>query len=347
VLGTAATALAGITVATIGSRFGEIPRGLPTISLPDIQPGSLMHLIQPAVTVAMLGAIESLMSATVADRMIGEKHNPNVELIGQGVANLVVPLFGGLPATGAIARTATNVRSGARTPVAGMIHAVTLLAILLFAAPLASWVPIPVLAAILLVVAWNMGEWREVPGILKLPKADVSVWLITFALTVFADLTVAVEAGMILAGLMFIRKISRTTTLTEVTAADLQDDLAHVLHGKHLPDYARIFRIQGPFLFGTTDKLDAIVERIEELPPIVVLRLRNMTALDATGLQAFEDLADRLHESGRTLLLCGARPQPARLMEQAEFHRHVGDANICANIDEALARAWELQSEGR
>ena len=347
VLGTAATALAGIAVETIGSRFGAIPRGIPPLSLPDLRPGSLTPLIQPAVTVAMLGAIESLMSATVADRMIGEKHNPNVELVAQGVANLVTPLFGGLPATGAIARTATNVRSGARTPVAGLIHALTLLAILLFAAPLAAWVPIPVLAAILMVVAWNMGEWREIPAILKLSKADISVWLITFALTVFADLTVAVETGMILAGLMFIRKIARTTTLTEVTAADLQDDLAHVLHGKHLPDYARIFRIQGPFLFGTTDKLDAIVERLDELPPIVVLRLRNMTALDATGLQAFEDLADRLHASGRTLLLCGARPQPARLMEQAEFHRHVGDANICANIDQALARARELESERR
>ena len=345
VLGTAATMAAGLAVDTIGSRFGAIPRGLPPLSLPDLHPGALTPLIQPAVTVAMLGAIESLMSATVADRMIGEKHNPNAELVAQGVANLVVPLFGGLPATGAIARTATNVRSGARTPVAGMIHALTLLAILLFAAPLASFVPLPVLAAILLVVAWNMGEWREVPSILKLSKADVSVWLITFALTVFADLTVAVESGMILAGLMFIRKIARTTTLTEVTTADLKDDLAHVLHGKHLPDYVRIFRIQGPFLFGTTDKLDAIVEQIPTLPPIVALRLRNMTALDATGLQAFEDLADRLHESGRTLLLCGARPQPAQLMEQAEFHRHVGAANICEHIDAALERARQIQEQ--
>jgi SulP family sulfate permease len=274
--------------------------------------------------------------------MTGRKHNPNVELIAQGLANIVSPLFGGLPATGAIARTATNVRSGARTPVAGMTHALTVLTVLWFAGPLAGRVPIPVLAAILLVVAWNMGEWREIPDILKLSKADIGVWLTTFAMTVFADLTVAVQTGMILAALMFIRKISVTTTVSEVTPDDIKSGTPHVLQGRRLPDYLRVFRIHGPFLFGTADKLETIADRIPELPRIVVLRLRNMTALDATGLQAFEDLADRLHGSGRVLILCGARSQPAQLMKQAEFDQHIGHGNICPSIEAALARARDL-----
>jgi len=275
----------------------------------------------------------------VADRMSGDKHSPNVELIAQGIANLASPLFGGLPATGAIARTATNIRSGAKTPVAGIIHAVTLLAILVFAAPLARFIPLAVLAAILMVVSYNMGEWKEIPQMLKLSKADISVWFITFALTVFADLTIAVEFGMILAALMFIRKVALTTTVSRVTREYIVDGHVHSLQGKTIPDNAVVFRIHGPFLFGATDKIAAVTEHISELPPVVILRLRNMTAIDATGLQALEDLADRLHASGRTLILCGAREQPARLMRQAEFEHHVGRENICANILEALTRA--------
>ena len=297
------------------------------------------------MTVAMLGAIESLMSAVVADRMTGDRHNPNMELMAQGVANIASPLFGGLPATGAIARTATNIRSGAQTPVAGIVHAVTLAAVLLSAAPLASYIPLPVLAAILMLVAWNMGEWGEIPELLKLSRADIAVWGVTFALTVLADLTVAVEVGMILASLLFIRKVARTTTVTEVTDDDVEDGRVHILQDKQIPDYVSIFRIHGPFLFGATDKLQAIANRIESLPPIVVLRLRNMTAVDGTGLAALEGLADALHASGRDLLLCGAREQPRTLMTRAEFHEHVGEANMCANIQEALDRARAIYEE--
>jgi SulP family sulfate permease len=277
--------------------------------------------------------------------MTGDQHNPNVELVGQGAANIISPLFGGLPATGAIARTATNIRSGAQSPIAGMIHALTLLAILLFAAPLARFIPLAALAAILFVVAWNMGEWREIPGLLRLTVADKSVWVVTFALTVFADLTVAVEVGMILAALLYIRKVTATTTISEVTQDDLDDGRVHILQDKQIPEYAAIFRIHGPFLFGATDKLSEIVERIDQLPPVVLLRLRNMTAIDATGLHAIERLADRLHDSGRALILCGARPQPAQLMHQAEFERHVGADNICANVQEALDRAGVVYEE--
>lgn len=338
-LGTAAVLLFKLPVETIGTRFGGIPSGLPTLKVPHLRLDLLRPLVSPAITVAMLGAIESLMSAVVSDRMSGDKHNPNVELVAQGVANIVSPLFGGLPATGAIARTATNIRSGAKTPVSGMIHALTLLAIVVFAAPLARFVPLSVLAAILLVVSYNMGEWREIPELLKLSKMEIAVWLATFLLTVFADLTVAVEAGMILAVLVFIRKVTQTTSVSEVTEKYVREGHVHILQHKVIPAYVTIFRIHGPFLFGATDKIDEITTRLPSLPPILILRLRNMTAIDSTGLQALENLADQVHESGRELILCGAREQPWRLMDQAEFQLHVGRENMCRNIEEALNRA--------
>jgi SulP family sulfate permease len=341
-VGTAIVMIFKLRVETIGTRFGGIPSGFPRLSIPQFHVELLRPLIAPAITVAMLGAIESLMSAVVSDRMSGNRHNPNVELIGQGIANIASPLFGGLPATGAIARTATNVRSGARTPVAGMIHALTLLAIVVFAAPLARFIPLAALAAILLVVAYNMGEWREIPELLKLSRLEVATWLITFLLTVFADLTVAVEAGMILAALVFIRKVTMTTTVSEVTADYIHEGHAHILQHKEIPSYVSIFRIHGPFLFGATDKIDEISSRITELPPILILRLRNMTAIDATGLQALEKLADQIHASSRELILCGAREQPAKLMGQSEFEEHVGSENICASIADALARAKDI-----
>jgi sulfate permease, SulP family len=342
-IGTAAVVIFKLPVETIGSRFGGIPSGLPHLAIPAFRPDLIHGLIGPAITVAMLGAIESLMSAMVADRMSGDKHNPNVELMGQGVANLVSPMFGGLPATGAIARTATNIRSGARTPVAGIIHSLTLVVILLFAAPLAKFVPLSVLAAILLVVAYNMGEWGETAKLMKLTKSDLSVWAVTLLLTVMADLTVAVEFGMILAALLFIRKVAVTTTVSAVTDDYVEDGRVHILQDKDIPDYVCIFRIHGPFLFGATDKLAELTADVSTLPHVVVLRLRNMTALDATGLHEFEQLAERLHASGRVLILCGAREQPKEVMRQAEFEAHVGPENICDNVEEAIRRAREFE----
>jgi SulP family sulfate permease len=339
---TAVVTLLRLPVETIGTRFGGIPSGWPTLEVPHFHYDVARQLFSSAFTVAMLGAIESLMSAVVSDRMSNDKHNPNVELVAQGVANIVSPLFGGLPATGAIARTATNVRSGAKTPVAGMIHALTLLAIVLFAAPLVKNVPLAALAAILMIVAYNMGEWGEIPEILKLSGADIAVWLITLTLTVVTDLTFAVEVGMVLAALTFIRKVSRTTTVTRVTRDYVEDSRVHILQGKDIPEYATVFRVHGPFLFGATDKFTEILNQLETLPPIVILRLRNMTAIDATGLGAMEDMSDALHASGRTLLLCGAREQPASLMKQADFERHVGAENICPSISDALTRAAEV-----
>jgi SulP family sulfate permease len=340
--GTVLVYLLHLPVETIGSRFGGIPSGFPRFHMPVFEYQMVRTLLSPAITIALLGAIESLMSAVVADRMSGDRHNPSVELVAQGIANIASPLFGGLPATGAIARTATNIRSGAQTPVAGMVHAFTVLAVLLFAAPLARFIPLAVLSAILAVVCYNMGEWHEIPEILKLSKLEIGVWLTTLLLTVFADLTVAVEAGMVLAALVFIRKVTLTTTVSRITEQDLEGGRPHVLHDKQIPAYVAIFRIHGPFLFGASEKLDDIREQLSTLPEIVILRLRNMTAIDSTGLQALQRLGDEVHRSGRSLILCGAREQPARLMQQAEFEQHVGRENICANVAAALKRASEI-----
>jgi SulP family sulfate permease len=334
-----------LPVETIGTRFGGIPSGLPKLILPEFHFKLMIPLISPAITVAMLGAIESLMSAVVADRMSREKHNPNQELMAQGIANIFSPLVGGLPATGAIARTATNIRSGAKTPISGIVHAFTLLVILLVAAPLAKFIPLAVLSAILLVVSYNMGEWHEIPQLLKLSKSDIWIWFLTFMLTVFADLTVAVEFGMILAALVFIRKVTATTTVSEITESDLVEGRLHVLTDKEIPPYVSLFRIHGPFLFGATEKVNDIAQRLPELAPVVILRLRNMTAIDATGLHALETLSQQIRDTGRAFIMCGSRQQPAQLMHQAGFEEHVGKENICANVAEALERAKAVYPE--
>ena len=340
--GTVVVTAMGWSLETIGGRFGGIPSSLPPFRLPRFRPDLILTLISPTLTIAMLGAIESLLSAVVADRMSGTRHNSNVELFAQGIANIASPLVGGLPATGAIARTATNVRAGARTPVAGIIHAITLLVILLVASKLAALVPMAVLSAILMVVAYNMGEWREIPELWRQGWTDRLVWLVTFVLTVVADLTVAVEAGMILAALLFIRRVAVTTTVSRVTTDYVERAREHALQDKHIPDDVAIFKVVGPFLFGATEKLAAAVTHAGELPAVVILRLRYMPAIDATGLKAIQDLADTLRESGRTLLICGAPSQPSRLMEQAEFHRHLGDANILPSLSAALKRADQI-----
>jgi SulP family sulfate permease len=344
-LSTVAVAWLHLPIATIGSKFGGIPQGFPHLVLPAFQAAQILPLLPSAFTVALLAAIESLLSAVVADGMSGDRHNSNMELVAQGVANIASPLFGGIPATGAIARTATNIRSGAQTPVAGMVHALALLAILLVAAPLARFVPLATLAAVLFVVAYNMGEWREIGIILRLSKTDIAVWLTTFTLTVLADLTVAVGVGMALAALLYIYRIAETTTVAPVTREYLQDGQAHVLQDKEIPAHVTILRIHGPFLFGTTEKLTEATQDLKPMGDVVILRLRNMTALDATGVHALERLADRLKRAGKVLLLCGAREQPARLLARSDFLKHVGTENVLPHVQAALARAREIQGE--
>lgn len=339
---TAASLSLHLRVETIGSRFGGIPRGLPPFTMPQLHSEHVLPLLSSAFTVALLGAIESLLSAVVADSMSGDRHNSNVELVAQGIANLASPLFGGIPATGAIARTATNIRSGALTPVSGMIHALTLLTILLAAAPLARFIPLATLASVLFVVAWNMGEWREIGSILRLAKADIAVWAVTFLLTVVADLTVAVGVGMALAALLYVYRIAETTTVAPVTEEYLRDGKAHILQDKEIPPNVAILRVHGPFLFGTTQKLEDATRDLRGFPAIVILRLRNMTAIDATGLHALEVFAERLRRTGRVLLLCGARDQPAELLARADFVDEVGPENILPNVQAALDRAREI-----
>jgi SulP family sulfate permease len=331
-------------VETIGSKFGGVPSGLPSPHVPALPVELFLPLLPSAVTVALLAAVESLLSAVVADSMIGARHNSNAELLAQGFANLVSPLCGGIPVTGAIARTATNFRSGGRTPVAGVVHALTLVVIVVVAAPLARFIPLATLAAILMVVAYNMSEWREAVAVWRLDWTDRSVWAITFALTVVADLTVAVEVGVALAALLYIRRITDTTSVSAVTPEYIESGRPHTLQDKRVPPYVTILRIHGPFLFGTGDKLAAETADLSRLAPIVVLRLRNMTAIDSTGVYALEQLAERLRASGRTLILCGAREQPKQILEQAEVLVHIGIDNFVPHIEAALSRAEEIQA---
>ncbi len=343
--GACGVALFGLPVETIGSRFGGLPGGFPPVAIPEFRADLVVPLLPSAFTVALLAALESLLSAVVADSMCGDRHNSHAELLAQGAANLLTPLVGGIPVTGAMARTATNFRSGARSPVSGLVHACTLLAIVLVFAPLAAYVPMATLAAVLLVVAYNMGEWREVPSVWRLPWAERAVWLLTFALTVVADLTVAVEVGMGFAALLYIHRVTDTTIVSTLTAGDIEDGRVHIVQDKVVPAYVTILRIHGPFLFGMTDKLLDATTDLRALAPVVVLRLRHMTAIDASGLHALETLSDRLRRSGRALILCGAREQPAQMLRQTEFVRHVGAANIAPNIDAALRRAREIGAD--
>lgn len=333
-----------LRVETIGSRYGGIPSGLPRIILPTLHASQIFPLLPAAMTVALLAAVQSLLSAMVADGLTGTRHNSNVELVAQGIANIASPLFGGIPATGAVARTVTNIRAGAKSPVAGIAHALTLLVLLLVAAPLARFVPLATLAAVLMVVCYKMGEWQDIAAIWRLSWADISVWAATFLLTVLADLTVAVEVGMVLAALLYIQRIAETTTVSMVTEEYIREGRAHVLQDKQVPEHVTILRIHGPFLFGTTDKLLEATADLSGFAATVIVRLRNMTAIDATGMHALEKLAERLKNSGRTLLLCGALDQPARMLEQADFLEHVGRENVLPNIDAALLRAEEIHA---
>jgi len=341
-IATLGTAALGLNIETIGSRFGGIPAGLPVIAIPEFRPDLIIPLVPSAITVALLAAIESLLSAVVADNMSGDRHKPDVELVAQGAANLLVPLVGGIPATGAIARTATNIRSGARTPISGIVHALNLLAILLVAAPLARFIPLATLATVLLNVAYNMGEWAEIGAVMRSSWTDRIVWIVTFALTVFADLTVAVEVGMMLAAVLYIRQVSETTSVEPVTPEYIKDGKPHVLQDKQIPPYVTILRIHGPFLFGASQKLEEATSNLQGFGQVIVLRLRNMTALDGTGVHALESFAERVKASGRALVACGARKQPAKLIQDSELANLIGRENIVPHVDAAIQRAEAL-----
>jgi SulP family sulfate permease len=342
VLGTAAVAWFHVPAETIGSRFGEIPRGLPAVHWPALSWTNLQHLIQPAFTIALLAAIESLLCAVVADGMMDDRHDSNQELMAQGLANLVSPLFGGIAATSAIARTATNVKSGARSPIAGIIHALTLLIILLAAAPLARFVPLAVLSAVLVNVAVHMGEWHMFRRLAQWPRSDAAVFLATFVLTVLIDLTVAVEIGMVLAAILFIKRVSETTQITAVDAATETEGSHHSLIGKDVPPGVVLYRIFGAFFFGAADKLESALSRLKQEPDVLILRMRKVLFMDATGLNALEALHARLQRKGKHIILSGPHTQPLLVMEQAGFLDRIGRENVCAHLEASLNRAREI-----
>jgi sulfate permease, SulP family len=339
VLGTVAVAMFSLPVETIGSRFGGIPQGLPKPHIPQFSWDNIQHLFQPAMTIALLAAIESLLCAVVADGMVDDRHDANQELIAQGLANIISPLFGGIAATGAIARTATNVKSGARTPVAGIVHAVTLLIILIVAAPLAKFVPLATLSAVLVNVAFHMGEWHNFGRLRKWPVCDSAVFLSAFALTVVVDLTVAVEIGMVLAAILFIKRSSETTQIMAVDESTETEGSHHSLVGKEVPKGVMVYRMMGAFFFGAVDKLESVLKRVNQEPEVLILRMRKVVAMDATGLNALEDLYEKLRKRGKYLVLSAPHTNPLMVMEKAGFIDRLGRENVCPHIDAALDRA--------
>ena len=345
ILSTGIVAYFGIPVDTIGTRFGGIPQGLPTFDPPEFTFAQLRNLVAPAMTIALLGAIESLLSAAVADGMIDDKHDPNQELIAQGIANIVTPFFGGIPATGAIARTATNVRSGASSPVSGMIHALTLLVIILVAAPLAKFIPLASLSAILVVVALNMGEWEEFRTLRKYPKSDSAVLVATFLLTVIFDLTVAVEIGMFIAIFFFIRRITELTRVSVSEHSYNPNDTIGTQARKKAPRGVMIYRVFGALFFGAADKLENILAETHSEPDVLILKMHEVISMDSSALRTLQHMHAKLRRRGKYLILCGPHTQPYFLMHQAGFFDEVGKDNIKANLDDALERARQLQGE--
>jgi sulfate permease, SulP family len=326
-------------VATIGSAFGGIPRGLPPFVWPDLSFAYLLTLIAPAFTIALLGAIESLLSAVVADGMTGTRHDSNQELIGQGIANILSPLFGGFAATGAIARTATSIRNGATSPLAGITHVATLIAVLLFLAPLASNVPLAVLAAILFVVAWNMSEPKRFSDVLrKAPIADRVILLITFALTVFADLVVAVNVGVILAVLQFLRRMAETTEAQPMNTRALKLELSE-LGVSELPSSIVVYEIAGPMFFAAVENFRRPLLETRPFPKVLIIRLDRVPFMDITGIQTLEDVMAKLHKHGVTVFLCGANPRVLAKLQAAGLFSNDSPANHCESLREALLRA--------
>ena len=346
-LGTAIVALFNLPVETIGTRFGGIPQGLPSFDPPEFTFAALRHLIAPAMTIALLGAIESLLSASVADGMIDDKHDPNQELIAQGIANIVVPFFGGLPATGAIARTATNVRAGATSPISGIVHALTLLVIVLVAAPLAKHIPLATLSAILLIVAINMGEWEGFRTLMKYPASDSAVLVVTFLLTVIFDLTLAVEIGMFIAIFFFIRRITDLTHVSISEHSPMPDDSEATLARKAVPEGVVIYRIFGALFFGAADKLETILLQSHTEQEVLILKMHEVISMDSSALHKLEHLYGKLRKHDKHLILCGPHTQPYFLMQHAGFFDRVGKENVVTNLDDALQRARELLKQNQ
>jgi SulP family sulfate permease len=333
-----------LDVETIGSRFGTLAAGIPHPAVPHLDFADVMRLVRPAFTIALLGSIESLLSAVVSDGMIGGRHRSNMELIAQGVANIASPLFGGIPATGAIARTATNIKNGGRTPVAGMTHAVTVLLITLFFGRWAALIPMATLAGILLVVSYQMSEWRVFRAELTSPRSDVLVLVTTFGLTVFVDLTVAIEVGMILAAFLFMRRMASLANVSVVSSEMLEDGGDDSSLMTTLPRGVEVYEINGPFFFGAAETFKDTLALVARKPKVLILRMRRVPAIDATGLHALTDVVHRSRRDGTLVLLSEVQPQPLQALRRSVLIDEIGEEHICPTLEAALARAEEEQA---
>lgn len=340
--------LAGWDVATIGSRFGTINAAFPTPSLPAMDEATLVRLVGPALTIALLCAIESLLSAVVADGMIGGRHRSNAELVAQGVANIVTPLFGGIPATGAIARTATNIKNGGRTPVAGIVHAVVLLLITLFAGRWAALIPMAALAAILVMVAYHMSEWRTFRAELRAPRSDVAILLTTFGLTVVVDLTVAIEVGMVLAAFLFMKRMAEVSSVEAIRSAlGPEDDAATTdrLSPRRLvlPADVEIYQINGPFFFGAAEKFKDALGQVSRRPRVLILDMENVPAMDSTGLRALRTIVDRCEREHTAVIFCGLQPQPRATIRRSPLGDRFSEADLSLSFEAAVAAGGRVE----
>jgi SulP family sulfate permease len=347
IIGTAIAHIFGLNVETISSRFGELSGSIPSPQFPVFTYDKVFELAGPAFTIAILAAIETLLSAVVADGMIGGRHRSNMELVANGAANLITPLFGGIPATGAIARTVTNIRNGGRTPVAGITHSVVLLLILLFFGQYAGMIPMSVLASILVVVAYNMSEWREFIAQLKMPKSDVAVLLTTFFLTVIFDLTIAIEVGMVLSAMLFMKRMAEVTNVGVISREfddklETDDTGVNSIQNKHIPKGVIIYEINGPFFFGAASKFKEALRVVNKQAKVLILRLRNVPAIDSTGIATLEDFYYDCKKNNTVLILSGIHAQPMFASEKAGLLDKIGEVNIRGNIDDALNRAREV-----
>ena len=338
---TVAAHLLHLDVETIGSRFGALAAQLPHPVVPHVSSADAARLVRPAFTIALLGAIESLLSAVVSDGMIGGQHRSNMELVAQGVANITSPLFGGIPATGAIARTATNIKNGGRTPIAGMMHAVTVLLITLFFGRWAGLIPMATLAGILLVVAYQMSEWRVFRAELTSPRSDVLVLLSTFGLTVFVDLTVAIEVGMVLAAFLFMRRMASLATIRQVPNDLLEEETGDDLQTQLLPKGVDVYEINGPFFFGAAETFKDTLALVAGKPKVLILRMRRVPVIDATGLHTLKDVVHRSRRDGTMVLLCEVQPQPLQALRRSVLIDEIGEEHVVATLDSAIERATE------
>jgi SulP family sulfate permease len=344
IAGTAVAQLLGWPVETIGSRFGEISAALPRPALPPVSLAMIRELAGPAFAIAALGAIESLLSAVVADGMIGGRHRSNMELVAQGIANIASPLFGGMPATGAIARTATNIKSGGRTPIAGIVHALVLLLITLFFGRWAALIPLAVLAAIVLVVAWRLSEWKVFLNELQAPWSDAAVMLTTFILTIVVDLSVAIGVGMVLASFLFMRRMAEVTNVT-VVSREFDDgpaaagDESGAIYRRRIPAGVEVYEINGPFFFGAAEKFKATLDRVSRRPRILIVRMRHVPAIDSTAMHALQELVRRTRHQGTQVLLSDVHSQPLVALQRADLLEEIGEENLFGDVDAALEAA--------